>query len=159
MFHRLLLAIDETLAGEVGVTYAAGLARHSGASVHVVHANVFLVGGRGTTRETPAEAAAVVERAVDELRDAGIPASGETMLANVFTLASQITDLATQRGSDVIVLGSHRRRRWTHLFGGGTRESITRATTLPVVTAPAPLHIRRRSAATEIRRIAEVSHR
>lgn len=158
MVHRLLLAIDETPAGEVGVTYAAGLARLSGASVHVVHANVFLVGGRGTTRETPSEAAAVVERAVDELRDAGIQASGETLLANVFTLASQITDLAAQRGSDMIVLGSHRRGRWTHLLGRGTRECITRATALPVVTAPAPLRIRRRSAAAEVRHMAEIGH-
>jgi nucleotide-binding universal stress UspA family protein len=160
MFQRILLAIDETSAGEVGVTFACGLGRRCGASVHVVHANVLLVGGRGTARESAADALAVVERGVAQLRNEGIPASGELLLANAFTLAHQIADAATRFGSDVIVLGSQRRGRLASPFGGGHRERIIRATSLTVVTAPAPLRVRSRgAAAAEVRRMAQVAHR
>jgi nucleotide-binding universal stress UspA family protein len=155
MFQRFLLAIDETTAGELGVSFASALARKCGASVHVFHANEFLPGGRGLTVETHEEAAHVVDGAVDQLRAAGVEASGECSLANCFTLAPRIADAAALTGADVIVMGSHRRRRFVRLFGRGIRERVSRITPLPVLTAPAPLRLGRRGPEAEVRRLAQ----
>ncbi len=157
MFQRLLVAIDETAAGEVEVSFATALARRSGATVHVVHANVFLVGGRGTTYETEAEAARIVDRAVAQFRAAGVEATGEALLATCFNLAPRLADAAVDSRADAIVLGSHRHRRLTRLFGRGVRERIMRVTALPVLTAPSPLKLGRRTAGSaEVRRLLDV---
>jgi|HubBroStandDraft_3_1064219.scaffolds.fasta_scaffold838168_1 nucleotide-binding universal stress UspA family protein len=157
MFHRFLLAIDETTAGELGVSFATALARQNGASVHVFHANEFLLGGRGVTIETRDEAARIVDSAVDQLRGAGIKASGECALANCMTLAPRIADAAARSGADVIVFGSHRHRRLPRLFGRGVRERVTKLTPLPVLTAPSPLRLGRRRGGpgAEVRRLAQ----
>jgi nucleotide-binding universal stress UspA family protein len=156
MFQRFLLAIDETTAGELSVSFASALARENGASVHVFHANEFLLGGRGVTVETQEEAAHVVDGAVDQLRAAGVEATGECALANCFTLAPRISDAAALAGADAIVMGSHRHRRFVRLFGRGIRERVTRITPLPVLTAPSPLKLgrRRRGPEAEVRRLA-----
>jgi nucleotide-binding universal stress UspA family protein len=156
MFERFLLAIDETSAGEVGISFATALAHRNQASVHVFHANEFLVGGRGVTVETHAEAERLVEKAVDQLRAAGVKATGEVSLANVFTLAPRIADAASRAGADAILVGSQRHRTLARLFGRGVRERVTRMTPLPVLTAPAPLKLggRRHRADAEVSRLA-----
>jgi len=157
MFERFLLAIDETAASEVGISFATALAHRHRASVHVFHANEFLLGGRGVTVETHVEADRLVERAVDQLREAGVEATGEVALANVFTLAPRIAEAASKAGADAILLGSQRHRTLTHLFGRGVRERVTRMTPLPVLTAPAPLKLgRRHRPDAEVRRLAPV---
>ncbi len=159
MLQRLLLSIDESPSGEVGLAFAASLARQDEASVRVFHANELLIGGRGVTHETHDEAVSVLERAVAELRDAGLDASGETALVNCFTLAPRIVEAAERFGADVIVLGSHRHRRFGRLLGRGVRERVIRITSLPVLTAPAPLRItgHRRGSNAELRRLSELA--
>jgi hypothetical protein len=83
-----------------------------------------------------------------------VEASGECSLANCFTLAPRIADAAALTGADVIVMGSHRHRRFVRLFGRGIRERVTRITPLPVLTAPAPLKLGRGPEA-EVRRLAQ----
>jgi len=160
MFERFLLAIDETTAGEVGISFATALAHRHGASVHVFHANEFIIGGRGVTAETHAEANRLVENAVDQLRAAGIEANGESVLANCFTLAPRIAEAASRVGADAILFGSHRHRWLTRFFGKGVRERVTRITPLPVLTAPSPLKIRgrRNGPDAEVRRLALVGN-
>ncbi|HWD52210.1 MAG TPA: universal stress protein [Acidimicrobiales bacterium] len=143
MFQRFLLAVDDTPASEVGISFATALAQSRQASVHVFHANEFLFGGRGVTLETHDEANHLMERAVDQLRAAGVKATGEVALANVFTLAPRITEAASRSGADAILLGSRRHRTLPRLFGRGVRERVTRMTPLPVLTAPAPLKLSR----------------
>lgn len=160
MFERFLLAIDDTSAGDVGISFATALARKHGASVHVFHANEFVFGGRGVTVETNAEATRLVENAVDQLREAGVEATGECVLANVFTLAPRIAEAATRSGADAILFGSHRHRMLTRFLGKGVRERVTRMTSLPVLTAPSPLKIsgRRIGPDAEVRRLALVGN-
>jgi nucleotide-binding universal stress UspA family protein len=155
MFERILLAIDETPAGEVAVSFATAMARHSRGRVHVVHANLLLVGGRGVAVETPEQAAQVVAGALAQLRSADVEASGEVFTATMFDVAGRIADCARRVGADSVVLGSHRHRRVARLAGRGLRERLVRTTALPVVTAPAPLKVgRRRKGSVEIGRLA-----
>ena len=144
MFTRILLAIDDSASSEAAVSFAAAMARQSSASVRVVHVNEFLVGGRGFTTETQAEAIQHLENAVNFLRAAGIPTEGSLYLTNCFGVDVRIVNAAHDWSADVIVLGSRRQRRlnrFSRWAGKGIRERVTTMTSLPVLTAPAPLQI------------------
>ena len=76
MFDRLLLALDDSPAGEVATLFAAALARRTGATVHVLHVNEQLVGGNGVTLRSRQESTDLVSGAVRQLADAGVRAGG-----------------------------------------------------------------------------------
>ena len=156
MFECLVLAIDESPAGEVGLSFATALARAHRSTVHVVHANVLLIGGRGATAETREQSTRIVGDAVGQLNEAGVDASGEDLVATHFHVGFRVARVADQVGADAIVLGSHRRRLFSRLLGRGVRERITRATSLPVLVAPSPLRmgrVDRRGSGDELRRL------
>ena len=141
MFQQLLVAIDDSPSSPVALSYTCALARTAGAAVHVLHANLFQVGGRGFTELTETEATDLVDEAVGQLRDQGIDATGSVARATCFSLGQIIADAAQARQSDVIIVGSRRRTGVPRLFGRGARQQITRCSTLPVLTAPAPLDV------------------
>jgi nucleotide-binding universal stress UspA family protein len=144
MFHQLLVAIDDTDSAPVALSFATALAHRDQASVHVLHANRLLVGGRGFTELTDAEATALVDDAVLQLLEHGIDATGSVARTSSFNIGQVIADTAQARRCDAIVIGSARHVRWSrvaHPFGRDTRERITRYSTLPVLTAPSPLRV------------------
>jgi nucleotide-binding universal stress UspA family protein len=141
MFTRILLAIDDSASSEAAVSFAAAMARQSSASVRVVHVNELLVGGRGLTLKTQAQAMQHVENAVTFLRGADIPTEGALYVASCFGISDRIADAAHDWFADVIVLGSRRHRRFSRFAGKGIRDRVTVLTPLPVLTAPAPLNV------------------
>jgi nucleotide-binding universal stress UspA family protein len=144
MFTRILLAIDNSASSEAAVSFVTAMASQSSASVRIVHVNEFLVGGRGMTTETQAEAIGHLEGAVNSVRAAGIPTEGALYLTSCFGVEDRITNSAHDWSADVIVLGSRRQRRisWFNRFAGkGVRERVINLTSLPVLTAPAPLKV------------------
>jgi nucleotide-binding universal stress UspA family protein len=143
MFKRILLAIDDSPSSSAAVSFAIAMAKDSGA-VHVVHINELVVGGRGHAVETRQEAAAVLDTAVAELQEAGVTATGVVLTTNCFNVAPSIALAASDWSADVIVVGSRRRARLAIFRGKSMRERITGLTTLPVMTAPAPLRVDKR---------------
>ena len=77
------------------------------------------------------------------LRAAGIPTEGSLYLTSCFGVEARIANAAHDWSADVIVLGSRRRRRFARLGGKGMRERVTSLTSLPILTAPAPLAVGR----------------
>jgi nucleotide-binding universal stress UspA family protein len=143
MFTRLLLAIDDSPGSGVAVAFATALARHHEASVHVFHVNEHLVGGHGVTLQTRAEATDLITGVVGQLRSAGVRATGSSVVASYREVPSRIASAARDCGADAILLGSERHRRLGRLFSPRVRARTTRLTSLPVVTAPAPLDLPR----------------
>ncbi len=144
MFRQLLVAIDDTASAPVALSFATALARGDRAAVHVVHANRLMVGGRGFTELSDIGATAMVDTAVLQLIEEGVDATGSVSRATSFSVGRVIADVARSRQCDAIVIGSHRPTRGyrlAHPFGRGTRERIIRHSTLPVLTAPAPLQV------------------
>jgi nucleotide-binding universal stress UspA family protein len=141
MFNRILLAVDASSSSEAAVSFAMAMAAQSSGSIRVVHVNEYLVGGRGFTAETQTEAINHLENAVSALRAAGIPTEGSLYLTSCFGVESRIVTAAHDWSADVIVLGSRRRRRFARFGGKGMRERVTSLTSLPVLTAPAPLEV------------------
>ncbi len=143
MFTRILLAIDDSPSSGVAVSFATSLARRAEACVRLVHVNEYLVGGRGFTIETQTEALEHLEGAVASLRAAGVATQGSLYLASSLGVDARIANAAHDWSADVIVLGSRRRRRFSRFGGKGMRERVTRLTSLPILTAPAPLEVAR----------------
>jgi nucleotide-binding universal stress UspA family protein len=110
MFDRLLLALDDTPAGEVAALFCAALAGRSGASVHVLHVNERLVGGNGVTLRSRQESVDLVEAAVREFAEGGVRASGSVCVSTYRTVPQRIVATALERSADAIVLGSTRNR-------------------------------------------------
>jgi nucleotide-binding universal stress UspA family protein len=141
MFDRLLLALDDSPAGEVATLFSAALARRAGSTVHVLHVNERLVGGNGVTLRSRQESTDLVSAAVRQLAAAGVRAGGSVRIASHRGVPQQIVGTALERSADAIVLGSTRNRRLGRLFSAQVRERTTRLTALPVLTAPSPLKI------------------
>jgi nucleotide-binding universal stress UspA family protein len=142
MFDRILLALEDSPAGEMAALFAGALARRTGASVHVLHINQRVVGGNGVTLRTRAEATELVTQAVQDLADSGLRASGSVRVSSYRGVPGQIVAVARDRSADAIVLGSNRHRRLSRLYSSRVRERTTRLTSLPLLTAPAPLKLR-----------------
>jgi nucleotide-binding universal stress UspA family protein len=141
MANRLLLAIDDSRCAALAIDHASALARRDGASIHVLHVNTRLIGGRGFTVLSPGDAASVVRGGLDQLEELGVEVTGSVSTALSLYVADAIVDVALDRGCSAIVLGSERRRGPARLFGHGVRERVVRLSPLPVVIAPAPLHV------------------
>jgi nucleotide-binding universal stress UspA family protein len=141
MFERILLALDDSPAGELATAFTGALARRAGASVHVLHVNERLVGGNGVTLQTRQEATDLVTAAVHQLAEAGVRAGGSVCMTSYRGVPAQIVRSASERSAGAIVLGSTRRRRLGRLFSAQVRERTTRMTSLPVLVAPAPLTV------------------
>jgi len=144
MFRHLLVAIDDTPAAQVALSFATAVVREEGGSIHVLYANRVLVGGRGLSELSGADAIALVDTAVLQLLEQGINATGSVSTTTSFTIGQVIADAAQARRCDAVLIGSQRRSGRLRLFGRGTRERIIRHSTLPVFTAPAPLRVPRR---------------
>jgi nucleotide-binding universal stress UspA family protein len=149
MFDRLLLALDDSPAGEVATLFCTALARRSGATVHVLHVNERLVGGNGVTLLSRQESTDLVSDAVRQLADAGVRAGGSICVSSYRGVPQRIVATALERSADAIVLGSTRNRRLGRLFSAQVRERTIRLTALPVLTAPSPLRVTSPSGATE----------
>jgi nucleotide-binding universal stress UspA family protein len=141
MFDRILLALDDSPAGEMATVFAGALGRRTGASVHVLHVNERLVGGYGVTLRSRMEAMDLVTGAVHQLVDAGVRAGGSICVSSYRHVPERIVAAAHERTAGAIVLGSHRRRKLGRLFSPRVRERTIRLSSLPVLTAPAPLTV------------------
>jgi nucleotide-binding universal stress UspA family protein len=143
MFERILLALDDSPAGEVATAFTGALAQRAQreTSVHVLHVNERVVGGHGVTLHTRHEATDLVTGAVRQLADNGVRASGSVCVSSFRGVPGRIVAAAAERSAGAIVLGSDRRRRLGRLFSAQVRERTTRLTSLPVLVAPAPLRV------------------
>ena len=90
MFDRILLALDDSPAGEVATVFATALACRSGATVHVLHVNERLVGGNGLTLRSKQEATELVTAAVRQLADAGVRAGGSVHVSSYRAVPARI---------------------------------------------------------------------
>jgi nucleotide-binding universal stress UspA family protein len=142
MFDRILLALDDSPAGEVALLFSGALVRRTGASVHVLHVNERIVAGNGATLRTRDEVSDLVTNAVRQLAEAGVRANGSACASTYRGVPARIVAKAADEAADAIVLGSTRTAgRWGRLFAAQVRERTTRLTSLPVLTAPSPLRV------------------
>jgi nucleotide-binding universal stress UspA family protein len=144
---KVLVPVDFSQPSARALTYALALARHFGASVHVLHVveppltqgwNAY---GLPALPELHARAMADAERQLEELMP---PGERERQATELVTREGDpwraIVDFARERQVDLIVMGTHGRGGVAHLLMGSVAERVVRAAPCPVLTVRHPEH-------------------
>jgi nucleotide-binding universal stress UspA family protein len=141
MFRRLLVAINDGDGSAAAVSFAVSQANPVESQVHVVHVNEYIPSSRSVPLNTDDEATQVVVEAIEQLRLEGIRAAGSVRRADHREVAQVIAATAVETGSEAIVIGSNRRRRFGVPRRARLHDQIMALSPLPILTAPPPLSI------------------
>ena len=134
---RILVATDFSETSDRALDYAHLLARHFGASVHLLHVLSEAAGPDGTAAQTfltdaAAQRAAALADARCSLRHRSAGVASQEALFGV--PAATIVDYAAQARMDLIVMGTHGRTGVAHLLMGSVAELVVRTASCPVLT-------------------------
>ena len=134
MYEKVLVAIDRSENSKRALAAARELASLSDGEVRILHLREQEVIPRMglVADESPEEAHLWLESAVDELRNAGVKATGEVQNTIYGQAARQIVADATLNDAGVIVMGSRGRSDLTGLFLGSTAHKVIHLTDRPV---------------------------
>jgi universal stress protein A len=146
---KVLVATDFGPASETALTYGRALAAQLGAELHVLHVteNVYLAAASGYGQAyIPPEIQRDIERAAQAQTEALITDEDrETLRAKAVTVtfntpAAAIVEYAKNNAIDLIVVGTHGRGAFSHLFMGSVAERVVRTAPCPVLTVHSPEH-------------------
>ena len=141
-FKRFLVPTDFSPTSEIAFNYALDLAEREGASIHLLHAiedatfaaaypDGLYVELPGLREQLIAEGRRRLEEAVRKCAASDVAATTQVVVGPP---ASSITAEANERGSDLIVMGTHGRSGFAHLVLGSVAERVLRTAQCPVLT-------------------------
>jgi nucleotide-binding universal stress UspA family protein len=130
--RRILLALADGEEAPSAVGTAISVARRWEAEVVVLHVSTIVAADGIAWVEPPEEAESVVDRAVRELKDAGVPARGQVVTATG-PIASDIAEAALGWDVDLIVMGSRRLGELRGLLTGATDHRLVHQIETPVL--------------------------
>jgi nucleotide-binding universal stress UspA family protein len=135
MYEKVLVAIDRSENSNRALAAARELASLSDGEVRVLHLREQEVIPRMglVADESPEEAHLWLESAVDELRNAGVKATGEVRNTIYGQAAREIVADARLHNAGVIVMGSRGRSDLSGLFLGSTAHKVIHLTDRPVL--------------------------
>jgi nucleotide-binding universal stress UspA family protein len=135
MYEKVLVAIDRSENSNRALAAARELASLSDGEVRVLHLREQEVIPRMglVADESPEEAHLWLESAVDELRNAGVKATGEVRNTIYGQAAREIVADAVLHGVGIIVMGSRGRSDLTGLLLGSTAHKVIHLTDRPVL--------------------------
>ena len=142
---RILVPTDFSATADEALGYAFGLAQQFGASLQLLHVLEDPLLANGSSPEAfftegPPVRTAMLEDARERLRhraarEPNLPIETEVLFGHG---ARTIVDYATERGVDLIIMGTHGRTGFAHLFLGSIAEQIVRTAPCPVLTVRHP---------------------
>jgi nucleotide-binding universal stress UspA family protein len=141
MFSRILVPTDFSDASDAALDYARVLAGTFGASLRVLHVLEIpsaLMGPEAYIVDSPAFQAGMFEDAKSRLQHRVTPEDRTRYAASTEiisgTSARSIIGYATERGIDLIVMGTQGRSGLSHLLMGSVAERVVRQAPCPVMT-------------------------
>ncbi len=134
MISRILLAANGSEYSARAVRMAAEVAGRFGAEIIVFHAYEHAMGrGGGYDVETLAEADALIDRVVRELKDVGLSARGQVRSCFYGHTAREIVGQARDEGADLIVMGSRGLSDVAGLLLGSVAHKVLQLADVPVL--------------------------
>lgn len=134
MYEKILAAIDESDIAARVLAAAQGLASLSHGEVYVIHLHEREPSKFMTPPiETPVEARALVDDAVQKLGNAGVKATGLVRESLFGYAAREIIAEAKNRDAGVIVMGSRGRGDLAGILVGSTAHKVVHLTDRPVL--------------------------
>jgi nucleotide-binding universal stress UspA family protein len=137
VFERALVALDDSAPSQAALSIAARLATTCGTrlSLCTVIDQVAATNDAGRTFEADLHAAGLLllQRA-KATADIAPFVDGEVVVGG--KAATVIERTAMQRNCDVIIVGSHSRHGFAHVFEGSVAETLARSSAVPVLVIP-----------------------
>jgi nucleotide-binding universal stress UspA family protein len=134
--QNILFATDFSAAAQAAIPYAAGLAKHFGAALCVVHVRPVATGplmAPGTEHGAARAARIDAERQTKRIL-ASFPETRPEVLIEEGDVWSRIEDVIASRDIDLVVTGTRGRAGVAKLFLGSVAEKIFRTAGCPVLT-------------------------
>lgn len=147
MYRKILVPLDGSATAARGLEEAVGLARATGASLVLVHVIDAFPLAMDMTSAGAWEAMVdglrkhgqgLLEQARSVARDHGVQASDKLVEFPASRVADAIIDEAVAQGCDLIVMGSHGRRGFSHAMLGSDAERVLKASRVPVLVVRHP---------------------
>jgi nucleotide-binding universal stress UspA family protein len=142
--HELLIPLDGSALAARVLRHVPGMARSTGAHVHVLRAVERRVGV--VHHLAVREAEEYVAGVADRLRAKGVIGLSTSVWEG--SAARAIVEAARREAADLIVMSTQGRARLSHQLFGSVSESVLRATTVPVLLlqpGDSPVHPASRS--------------
>ncbi|MEV6028601.1 universal stress protein [Streptomyces sp. NPDC052036] len=140
MFQHILVAIDPSPARHSALRLAGDMARLTQAKVNVLHIAASTASlAAVVSLEDDAEAKAVLDEAVAELRERGVAAEGNVTQALTNLIAPTISATAEEVGADLIVISPHHRGSVEAFFHPRVSDAVAHASRVAVLLAPEEL--------------------
>jgi nucleotide-binding universal stress UspA family protein len=143
-FTRILVPTDFSAMSDAALEYARALAKRFGASLHLLHVIEDPLAYGGFSGEmyleepSPTLRATLVEEAEKKLGARLRPEDRRRLHATTEVTfgagPKTITDFASSRGIDLIVMGTHGRTGLAHAVMGSVAERVVRTAPCPVLT-------------------------
>jgi len=143
MYKKILVAVDGSPVSDAALRTALDLAKTMGATLRIVHAVEEATLNWDAEYVDPTEiwnAMAQSGRSILEKAGAAAAAAGiraDTKLIEIATVGKRIpeaiADEAAAWPADIVVVGTHGRRGFSHMFLGSVAEGIVRVSTKPVL--------------------------
>lgn len=142
-FARILVAVDATPQSAAALKLATRLAADQSASLTIttvvgrpgdIYAPPEVVVDPSTDERITRDAEALLDRAADDARKAGVSVSTCVREGNV--IDSILACIADEQ-ADLVVLGTHGRKGVARVLQGSVAEGVMRGTTIPVLVAHA----------------------
>ncbi len=138
--RKILAPTDFSACGDAALAYAAALAKRLGASLTILHAYELPILGMAegalvATSEVTGRIVVSAEKALEErkkkMESEGLKVEGllRQGIADV-----EIIEQASATGADLIVMGTHGRRGFSHMLLGSVAERVVRGSHVPVLT-------------------------
>lgn len=133
MLEKILLAVDGSEQSKRAVGVAAETAKKSGGEVLVFHVREVEVGRGAPALETPAEAAALVNGIVHELKGEGVSARADARSVPFGRAAHDIVGESKAWGADLIVMGSRGLSDFSAMLVGSVAHKVLHLSDCPVM--------------------------
>ena len=143
MYKRILVAVDGSDTSQLALQEAVKLTRESGGQLRIVHVvdevtfDLYqeVVDPGEIQKAITKSGEAILSKAQTAVRAAGVTA--ETRLLEIEKLGRRVPDMIAQEAdawpADLIVIGTHGRRGFSHLLMGSVAEGVVRIATKPVL--------------------------
>jgi universal stress protein A len=157
---RMLVPTDFSPASDIAFAYALDMAGREGSTLHLLHvvdeANFATAYPDGFYVELPGVRAQLTTEANARLADMAARCAAANVAATtevaVGRAARVIAQIATARGTDLIVIGTHGRSGFAHLVLGSVTERVVRMAPCAVLTVRDTSRIADAIAAEEVTR-------
>ncbi len=137
MYTQILVAVDSSAHAKTVIEHTREIATLARSAVHVLHViPTETIEGQTLSMEELATARTFVDTLAETLANAGLRVTTEVREADSRQMSNTVLKQATNRGSDLVIIGARRHAGLLTVFGGSIADQIAHHSRCPVLLIP-----------------------